>query len=570
MTRTKTTLALALMLMPGVGTADEVPPVDCADPLPAGAVMRLGTRRFRHGGAAVTAVAYSPDGKVLASGGGDTLIRFWDPQTGKELRRLSGHTHLPTALAFLADGKRLASVGEDATVRLWDVDTGKLLRTIKEEMAGFSVAFSRDGQTVVVGSGASPIHLWDAATGKLVRALEGHSQGDIHLSLSPDGKTLASAGWGDGMICLWDMVTGKLVRECGDRMGVVSAVRFSPDGTTLATGCGDGWIHLWDPTTGKGVRQWKGHPEWKDPDGTDDSEEPWALAFTPDGRTLLSAGEDGTIREWDAATGQPLRVLARPPRRVYGLSVSPDGKTVASGSWDTLLRRWDLASGKEVQLPRGHEGTITSVRFGDDDKTVVSTAEDGTARTWEAATGKELRCEPEKRTPSEWPPQAALSMDGRALAVSSDETVRLQDSAKGKPLGSFRTEDAVKALRFSPDGKTLAASTDNNAIHLWDVKAGKERCCLPGVSLMVFSADSRLLAAPEADAFHGRGSRLGIRLWDPVGGKQVGSIPSPNAETLLYPLCFSADGRMLAGWAHNTGKKDRNKGSLAVWEVATG
>jgi WD40 repeat protein len=229
-----------------------------------------------------------------------------------------------------------------------------------------------------------------------------------------------------------------------------------------------------------------------------------------------------------------------------------------------------------VQPPRGHEGTITSVRFGDDDKTVVSTAEDGTARTWDAATGKEIRCVPEKWTPHEFPPQAALSADGRMLAVSSDETVRLQDPATGKPLGSFRTAArryggaVVHALRFSPDGKTLAAGTDGDVIHLWDVKAGKERCRLPGGCPMVFAADGRLLAAPEADVYNGHGSRLGIRLWDPAAGKEVRCIPSPDPSTLLYPLCFSADGRMLAGWAHKTDKKDRKKGSLVVWEVATG
>lgn len=553
MARTMALLALMLLALPA--TAGEVHHDLYGDPLPKGALARLGTRRFRHDGYSVLGAAYSPNGSILATCGGDNLIRLWDAGTGKELRRLDGHINTPSNLAFSPHGKLLASGSEDNKVQLWDIATGKLLRTFKLEGASFSVIFMRDGKTLATSSADKRIRLWDVATGKSSRTLEGHTEGDILLVLSPDGKLLASAGCRDGTICLWDVATGKKVRECGRCLDKIHCLRFAPDGKTLATSGEKGAIQLWNVTTGAEVRRWKAYKG-----------EVQSLIFQHDGRSLFSCDDGGTIREWESATGKERRRLGRAPLGAE-LSLSPDGKTLAVAGLKPVLHRWDLVGGKELSTPRGHESCVTFVRFKDEGKTLLSTADDGSARFWDVATAKERRREKAETLDEEGQALVALSPDGRSFAEASGETIALRNLTSGKRLATIEGVSNIDGLRFSPDGKLLATGFTNE-IRLWDARTGKERCRVPGQWCVAFSADSRLLAA--SDALLQDKSSDGIHLWDAASGKEVRSISPSDKKSVLYPLCFSADGRMLAGWQHRTDEKDRERGALVVWEVITG
>jgi WD40 repeat protein len=327
---------------------------------------------------AVRSVAFSPDGKTLASGSPDGTIILWDVASRKPIGEpFSGHMDWVTSVAFSPDGKTLASGSWDHTIHLWDVAS---LKPIGEPLTGHtdsvtSVAFSPDGKTLASGSWDHTILLWDVASRKLIgQPLTGHTDSVTSVAFSPDGKTLASGGY-DNTIILWDVETGQLIGQplTGHRNWVTS-VAFSPDGRTLASGSLDHTILLWDVASRKPIGQpLTGH---KDIVNT--------VAFSPNGKTLISGSRDNTILLWDVVSrkliGGPLTGHSD---SVTSVSFSPDGRTLASGSWDNTILLWDVASRKPIDGPlKGHADDVTSVAFSPDDWTLASGSFDTSIILW--------------------------------------------------------------------------------------------------------------------------------------------------------------------------------------------
>jgi WD40 repeat protein len=293
-----------------------------------------------HTGAAIS-VAFSPDGRLLASGSGDKTIKLWDVATGSLVRTLSGHTWSVYSVAFSPDGRLLASGSLDATIKLWEVASGRLVRTLSGHTWGVtSVAFSPDGRLLASGSLDATIKLWEVASGRLVRTPSGHPYAVWSVAFSPDGRLLAS-GSADATIKLWDVATGSLVRTLSRHTGGVLSVAFSPDGRLLASGscgkfendsCVQGEIKLWDVATGSLVRTLSGHTYAVE-----------SVAFSPDGRLLASGSGDRTIKLWDVASGREVRTLTGHTADVESVAFSPDGRLLASGSGDNTIRLWDIS-----------------------------------------------------------------------------------------------------------------------------------------------------------------------------------------------------------------------------------
>ncbi|KAA6414807.1 MAG: hypothetical protein FRX48_01557 [Lasallia pustulata] len=328
----------------------------------------------------VMAVAFSPDGKQLASGSGDETVRIWDAATGATLQTFEGHSDWVGAVAFSPDGKQLASGSGDETVRIWDAPTGATLQTL-EGHSGlvFGVAFSPDGKQLASGSGDETVRIWDAATGATLQTLEGHSGRVGAVAFSPDGKQLAS-GSDDETVRIWDAATGATLQTLEGHSDRVGAVAFSPDGKQLASGSGDMTVRIWDAGTGATLQTLEGH-----------SGLVFAVAFSPDGKQLASGSYDMTVRIWDAATGATLQTLEGHSGPVFAVAFSPDGKQLASGSGDKTVRIWDAATGATLQTLEGHSGPVFGVAFSPDGKQLASGSGDKTVRIRDAATGATLQ-----------------------------------------------------------------------------------------------------------------------------------------------------------------------------------
>jgi WD40 repeat protein len=293
-------------------------------------------------------------------------------------RTLKGHSGWVTAVAFSPDGRRLASGSWDRTVKFWDVSTGETVGNIGEKSGRIqALAFSGDGRWLATESFANEVTLWDAHTGMPVRRLAGSKPIGLFgtnyvysIDFSPDGRWLAS-GLDDKTVRVWDVTTGQVVRDLKGSPRTVIYIAFSPDGRLLATGDDDKTISIWDLKTGRVMHRLAGHQD-----------QVYAAQFSPDGRRVASASRDKTVRLWDVASGRELRRLGGHRKSVTSLAFSPDGRMLASGSWDDTVKLWNVESGREMQTLAGHTHHVYSVAFDSDGRRLASGSEDGTMKLW--------------------------------------------------------------------------------------------------------------------------------------------------------------------------------------------
>ena len=524
----------------------------------------------------VYAVAFRPDGKLLASADADGTVRLWNPVT----RRAVGPPLHATArhgvygVAFSPDGKLLASAGGDGTVRLWDPATGrrvgKTLHASGRTTARYgvrAVAFSPDGKLLASAGADGTVRLWNPATGQPVGApLHASAQwGVFGVAFSPNGKLLASAG-GDGTVRLWNPATGrpvgKTIQTSIGPIGGHGAVAFSPDGKLLAISSGDGTVQLWNPATGRPA-----DPPYQ----TGAVYGVRGVAFSPDGKLLASADADGTVRLWNPATGRlvgaPL-LAGNDFNSVYGVAFSSGGRLLAIAAGDGTVQLWNPATGRPIGAPlltgSFPDGGVEWLAFSPHGKLLASADGGSPVRLWNPATGRPGKTLNASARYGVW--GLAFSPDGKLLATGDgDGTVQLWNPATGRPVATLHATSkkyGVGMVTFRPDGKLLASADGDGTVRLWNPATGQP-VGAPlhastqnlGVHVMAFSPDGKLLAAGSGDGT--------VRLWNPATGRVVGVLRTGTGpNTGVWGLAFSPDGKLLAAGCGD--------GTVRLWNPAAG
>jgi WD40 repeat protein len=450
-----------------------------------------------------TAVAFSPQGHLAYSSGkleDQGRITILRAQAWQEMLVLEGHPKHVNCLAFSPDGRALASGGWEGRVITWDTRSGSAMAQMQHDGPVFAVSYSADGARLCTGSEDRIVRIWDVAGNRLLRTLTGHSGPVGAAAFLPDGRHIMSAST-DGSVKVWDSEksTGAVLTLEG-HIGAVAGVAFSRGGDEVASAGQDGTVRLWDPDTGNAARTLETGA------GAGNG-----VAFLPDGRVATACWDGSVVVSNKAVNNVSMRINAH-DGVARCVAVSPGGDRLATGGWDGRVKLWSVASGEEEQVLQAEGSQVQAVAFSSDGARVAAAMRDGSVRVWETVSGRQIASMSGHAGCAR---AVAFSPDGNLLASAGDDSlVRLWDARTGAALAALKGHTKwVKCLAFSPEGARLVSADDGGMIKVWDVGSGRDLVAWPAhrgvVWSVAFSPDGRTICSGGADG--------SAKLWRSLG-----------------------------------------------------
>ena len=479
----------------------------------------------------VRSIAFTPDGKVLASLGLDNTIKIWDVSTGKELRSI-GESEASASIGLSPDGKTLATVSfKTRSIMLFSIETGELIRRFPPvaDVIIWELRFSPDGETIATLGYYNQVRFFNVRSGEQIRAwhLGGRFGAFAALAFSPDGRYLAAPDE-RGLVVF--EVFGKDGFALPVTAETVGALAFSPDGRSLMSGDSNGDIHIFDVA----ARALISTLPRRGAVGIE------SLAFSSDGKTLASGAADGSVTLWDlSSTSQQPRTIPAHAKSVFALAFSPDGRLIASGGGDDTIRFWDARSAEPVGRLSPIASLVFSAEFSSDGRYLAMSRENNIVQLWNVETGNELRTLT-GHSGLVW--RTAFSPGGKILAsASADGTIRVWDVETGLSKRELRGHPGeVRRLAFSPDGNILASGDSKGWIIVWNITTGEKRemrepADSHEINALAFNHDGSILAS---------GGWSTIKLWDPNTLEPIRD--AGPVYSMVNAIAFSRDGKRVA------------------------
>ncbi len=519
----------------------------------------------------VEAVAFSPDGRLFVSGDFDGKLRLWDRETGETLHTRS-HGQYVHAVAFDTAGKRFVSGSSDHSIRIYAVDDGRLLQTLEgHKDAVLSVRFSADGKNLLSSGYDNTARLWDLETGQVIQTLQGHSWWVWAAEFSPDGMRIVTASQ-DGKAIVWQKRLPadsqyEVLTEFTKHRGPIYTAQFSPEGLHVATAGDDRRVLLWNPDEVQPVDIARRLDDLQDPPAPFRElavhEGPVrSVAFSPDGRQLVSGGQDNVLRVWQLEENRESAVLRGHASHVRDCVFSPEGEWILSAGRDRQVKLWQPAGYGESfvlgrEIPGGGTSAVLEAKFSRDGKQIVTAGRDRTASLWNVASKGLVK------KFSEGHDFLASSVqffaDGDRLATGAgDGSTRIWDVASKTQILLLPFTGRTAALGVSDDGRWIVTSSEGTDALVWDTRTGEQVAVLVGheaaITVAQFAVGAQLIATGD--------DRGRCRLWRCKGDQWVGSTWFKGHSRSITSLAFSPDAKRLI-----TASGDSTCGQ---WDVATG